>query len=627
MAHVINITPNDIVYEGYIPYKGVNWPVYSIVGYDTYDKINSVIGGSTDKVIVWILNNQPFPLPLLHGIVRDTVLKVNNWYGTHESTPFAETYEDSYGKTVIQYSYDRTSYYYGSTLQYMFTPNNQVQTFATLQYFDKTLQQISLRWSMNVGILLKYSVQGGYNYVVGQPTVYLGYDYNPALKNQIAIGPTLGETSGYAYWSPTFSRNITTQATSTPMIPGSPPGESDNPYEPVDPSEPDTIPPGTFDDESDPIPVPTIPTISAANTGFTRIYNPTLSQVQALARYLWTDTTVIQTIWNHLKQYFEDPMQAMIGFNLVPCAVPDGGTEEFALMYIGTGVYMTVAANQFVDVDCGTLELKRYYGSALDQSPYTKITCFLPYVGQVQLDTDEVMGTTLQIKYRIDIVSGSCVAMVLVDGNCLYQFSGHCAINIPFSSADFSSYVSAAISIAKLGIGAVSGGIGGALAAASQEATQETGNVTTRTVETVNTIRNPTTGRQITDSTRRFTETLTTPQKVESTRASYGGLSPANIANTVGQVMASKTIVQHSGAFSGNSGYLGVRRPYLIIERPNMCLPASYQTMNGYPSMITLKLSSCSGYTRVQQVQLTGLWATNPEQAEIMELLKMGVVF
>lgn len=395
-----------------------------------------------------------------------------------------------------------------------------------------------------------------------------------------------------------------------------------NPYEPGGPSGPSDIPPGTFDDTSDPIPIPPIPTVSAADTGFTRIYNPTLSQVQDLARYLWTDTSVIETIWNHIKQFFESPMEAIIGFNLVPCRVPDGGAKNFALMFIDTGVSMNTAATQFVDVDCGTVKLDRYYGSALDQSPYTKVSCFLPYIGMVQLNTDEVMGATLGVTYRIDIVSGSCVAMITVDGNVLYQYSGHCAITIPFSAADFSNYVSAAISVAKLAIGAAVGGGIGAIASAGIDPEQQTNIIkTTTTTETVTT-------NALTGSERRSFSTKVKEEPIDSamTSASFLGLTPRNISNTVGEVVTSKPHVEHSGSFSGNSGYLGVRRPYLIIERPRMCMPEQYQRFNGFPAMYTQSLSSCSGFTQVQQVQLTGMTATNPEQSEILQLLKSGVI-
>lgn len=403
-------------------------------------------------------------------------------------------------------------------------------------------------------------------------------------------------------------------------------GDTPPPYEPQPPSGPGDNPPGTFDDTSDPIPIPPIPTLSSADTGFTRIYNPTLSQVQALARYLWTEESVLQTIWNHIKQIFENPMQAMIGFNLVPCRVPDGGTRSFALMYIDTGVQMTAAASQFVDVDCGTLALDRYYGSALDQAPYTKVSCYLPYIGNVTLDTDEVMGTTLGVTYRIDIVSGSCVAYITVDGNVLYQYSGHCAINIPMSAADFSSYVSAVMAIAKLGVDTAVGS-GNVAAHLAKEAEQQTNRVTTTTITEKRTERNPDTGRQITSGTASKTIVKDEPRSINSTSASFGGMIAENITNTVSAIMGSKPHIQHSGAFTGNSGYLGVRRPYLIIERPNICLPSTYPQVNGYPSMISTELGACTGYTQVYQIQLTGLTATNPEQAEIMELLKSGVIF
>lgn len=400
----------------------------------------------------------------------------------------------------------------------------------------------------------------------------------------------------------------------------------DNPFEPIVPSGPD-IPGGKFDDQSDIIGDSDLPSLSASDTGFTRIYIPTLSQVQDLARYLWTDETVVETIWNKIKQFFENPMEAIIGFNLVPVPVPSSGTKSFALMYIDTGVDMDTAANQFVDVDCGTFKLEYYYGSALDYSPYTKVSCFLPYIGMVQLNTDEVMNRTLQIKYRVDIVSGSCVAKILVDGNCIYQYSGHCAITIPISASDFTSYVSAAISVAKLAVGAAVGGAGGALSAlaGAPTASQQTNQVITQTqTETAHyNAEGAFTGASITNRT----QTRESPKNQSSTESSFAGLTPANISNTVGEIMGSKPHVQHSGSFSGNSGYLGVRRPFLILERPNLCLPENYQQLNGFPAMITMLLGECSGYTRVQQVELTGLPATNPEQAEILELLKSGVIF
>lgn len=378
---------------------------------------------------------------------------------------------------------------------------------------------------------------------------------------------------------------------------------------------------GTFDGDSDQITDSSLPTLSSADTGFTRLYTPTLSQVQSLARYLWTDESIVETLWNVVKRYFEDPMQAFISFSIVPVPVPIGGQEEFKVLFIPTGVMLNTVANQFVDVDCGTFELKEYYGSALDYSPNTKVSCYLPYIGTVSLNTDDVMSRTLQVKYRVDICSGSCVAKILVDGNAIYQFPGCCSIPIPFSSSDFSSYGSAIISAVKTGVAVAAAGAGMTELGASvigMDASQQSGKSITTTVQTA---RNPSTGRQITTGTEKVTK------EIIGTEASLSGIAQTGISNTANSVTASKTIVERSGSFSGNSGYLGVRRPYLIIERPRMCMPANYQSLNGFPSMITLELGSCKGFTRVQQVQLTGFYATNPEQAEILQLLKSGVIF
>lgn len=398
---------------------------------------------------------------------------------------------------------------------------------------------------------------------------------------------------------------------------------TDNPYEPGGPSG-EGGGGGTFDGDSDQIDDSPLPTLSSADTGFTRIYSPTLEQVKSLAQYLWTDDSLLQTLWNHIKQYFENPMEAFISFSVVPVNVPISGTDNFKVLFFPTNVELNAVANQFVDVDCGTFELKEYYGSALDYSPYTKISLYLPFIGTVSLNTDDVMGRTLQIKYRVDICSGTCVAKVFVDGNVIYQFPGSCSTPIPITSADFSTYASAIITAAKTAIGVAAGALGGpagmALGTALVGATPA--QQTSRTInwQYTETERNPTTGRQITSGTQNARREENT-----TTEASFAGLLQEGISNTVGAVEGSKTIIERSGSFSGNSGYLGVRYPYLIIQRPRMCMPENYQSFNGFPSMITIKLSECSGFTRVQQVQLIDVEATNPEQAEIMQFLKGGV--
>ena len=392
-----------------------------------------------------------------------------------------------------------------------------------------------------------------------------------------------------------------------------------DPYSPIGPSGPEQGQ-GTFNPVSDTLPEYTIPTMNISNTGFTRIYNPTLSQVQALAQYMWTDPSFFQTLFNKLIQVFENPMDAIIAFNIVPCAIPDGGTEEFKVLYLGTGVQMTVAGQQYVAVDCGTLTISEFFGSALDYNPFTKISCYLPYIGTVDIDTDEVMTKTMHLIYTIDIVSGACIAQIYIDGIPIYQFSGHCAQYIPMAASDFSSYVSALIGISKIAAGAIAAG--SAASALSNAPKNAMGlQLTGQTIEKF-TAKNFSTGRQNTIGTRTVEQFRLPP-----TKASFASQVPGMVANTVGEVISSKLGVSHTGSFSGSSGFMAYGNPFIRIERPKLVNPSEYGHYNGRPSMISVQLNQLSGYTVVQQVQLTGFTCTQPEIEEIDMLLKGGVVF
>ena len=375
-----------------------------------------------------------------------------------------------------------------------------------------------------------------------------------------------------------------------------------------------------FDITGDTILDSPLPTFSFANSGFARIYNPDLSQLQRLANYLWTDTNFLQTIVNHAKQLLEDPIESIITLNRLPISVPNGTAEVVKVLFIPTNTSMPPVTNQFVDVNCGTVQIKHEYDSALDYNPYTDISLVLPFIGVVQLDPDEVMDKTLSLTYRVDVVSGMCVAKVAVDGCVLYQYSGNCAISMPFNSADFSNYISAMVTAAKSIAGVAAAGAAGAMAAAAEG----TGAVKAAVSGAVS--GGPeSTGPSLSNSsnsTNMFKETFGKGGIGEGTlKAAKKG-----VANTVGAVVSSKRTIEHAGHFSGNSGFLGVRRPYAIIKRPKMCNPDEYGRFNGRPCMMYLYLGNLSGYTEVQEIHLTGIMATNDELIEIENLLKSGVI-
>ena len=105
---------------------------------------------------------------------------------------------------------------------------------------------------------------------------------------------------------------------------------------------------GNLDGTGDDIDFPSLPSLSAVDTGFITIFNPTIGQLKNLANYLWGDAFDLST-W---KKIFADPMDAILGMSIVPVAVPNGSVSEVTVGNIGTGVSMTKAGAQYVEIDC-----------------------------------------------------------------------------------------------------------------------------------------------------------------------------------------------------------------------------------------------------------------------------------
>lgn len=84
--------------------------------------------------------------------------------------------------------------------------------------------------------------------------------------------------------------------------------------------------------------------------------------------------------------------------------------------------------------------------------------------------------------------------------------------------------------------------------------------------------------------------------------------------------------VSRGSGLSGNSGYLSIQRPYLVMSIPNISLPENYGHYYGYPCNITETLGNLTGFTKVADVHLDGFTCTKRELDEIERLLKEGVI-
>lgn len=345
---------------------------------------------------------------------------------------------------------------------------------------------------------------------------------------------------------------------------------------------------GDFDDTSDIIPIPSLPSISGLNTGFFTAFVCTQSQLQSVSNYLWTNVIddIIDTSTglgekvDALKKMVTSPYDAIMGCSLVPVSPPTGGSKDLKMYgVIDTGITLPYASSRWVAVDCGTLNIHEFWGSYLDYSPYTKTTSlYLPYIGVVSVDIDLIMSKALQVVYHVDILTGICIAYIVVDGSVKFQYQGHCSTTIPVTSSDYSGAIQSGLglvgNIANVVSAGASGGLSGGLGGAT-----------------------------------------------------LGAVSSAisQAPSVASNVMGMKPDIKSGGGVGSSGGILGVQKPFLIIERPKQSVPAFQNGFSGYPCNMTMTLKDLSGYTEVERINLTNISLTEDEKNELLEILQSGV--
>lgn len=105
-----------------------------------------------------------------------------------------------------------------------------------------------------------------------------------------------------------------------------------------------------------------------------------------------------------------------------------------------------------------------------------------------------------------------------------------------------------------------------------------------------------------------------------------GSLAKGNIFGSALSIAGMHTNIEHSGGFSGNAGAMGIKKPYLIISRPQSAMNDGFPSIQGYPSNYYTRLGNCSGFIQVAECHVENISATDKELDKIKDLLKEGVI-
>lgn len=311
--------------------------------------------------------------------------------------------------------------------------------------------------------------------------------------------------------------------------------------------------------------------VNVVNSGLVTLYNPTMGGLQSFSNFLFTGIT--DEIANQLKKLLANPLDYVLFCSLCKFTPPTSEPQEISFCGIGTGVSANVIPNQFYTLDCGEIALPEDSETFLDYSPHSKVQLYVPYCGIHELSADDVKKATIRIKYNIDMLSGSCVASVIVKRSSrggtdasidtsLYKFNGNCYLTMPLSATDWRGAYNSMVQFA-----------GGIVATA-------------------------------------------------------GGNPMAGIGAMASAVTQQKVSVGRSGQGGSNYGHMSDGKPYFILSRPTPSIPYNFNGFEGYKSNIRYNVGQLKGYTEIDE---NTIWTDNFESAtekecqRIKEIMNRGV--
>lgn len=324
---------------------------------------------------------------------------------------------------------------------------------------------------------------------------------------------------------------------------------------------------------------------------FWTVYQPTGPQLDQLGSKLWD-----QNFIDLLKQTFMSPTDGIIALQQLYVKLPATATRDIYFGRYNTEVEAMVVEKFVFQMDCGVVKVPRYYNDPRDFTE-TSVNIYLPFIGFKELDPKDVIGGAISLKYRIDVLTGTCVAFIsprkaeanpnsLLDTQlttCAYTFAGNCAVQLPITAADRSRILSGMVG--GLGVGGFGGAkIGGTVGAA---------------------LGGPLGGFM---------------------GAGIGGGVGAGLGMLVGGLSGNQRGVYRSSEMNANAGALALTFvPYILVDRMVPADAYQYPKFYGQPNNTTIALQLCQGFTRVKDVVFNTVNASEVEKQEIEKLLKTGI--
>ena len=165
-------------------------------------------------------------------------------------------------------------------------------------------------------------------------------------------------------------------------------------------------------------------TLSASlKYGFVSIYNPTYDEVDELSK---------KRFYSISQEQMLDLSQYIISFRKLYVDIPQIARE---LVYFGkynTGVSANIVTTNFIETDCGIITIDEYNQNSLDYNG-VEIEMYLPFIGSVPLNPNQIYGKQLHLVYRTNPLNGDCVALLFSDNAQISYSQGNVSFDVPIN--------------------------------------------------------------------------------------------------------------------------------------------------------------------------------------------------
>lgn len=308
--------------------------------------------------------------------------------------------------------------------------------------------------------------------------------------------------------------------------------------------------------------IPHIPPTFIAKRSMFNLYQVNETTVRAITDYLWsTDLT------NTLLKLYSDPMDAILGMYVLPVASTHlQASTDVVLGNVNLNVKSSLVEVYQETYIAGVIDVTHYNHDVRDYAPYSEYYLYLPYIGIVQLNAEDVVGSKLTIYYDVDLCTGSILARIWVERGqlnaCLYQYTGSCIYILPITKLNQQNAITVASNAA---LNAISGSLTGGVMRAGAQAIE----------------------------------------------AGISGL---------------QSHVSQGGSIGGNASITASPYPYIIIKHKTPQTPSGSNKYYGKPTLKTITLGKHKGFVRVKDINLSNIDLTKPEIDELETMLKEGVI-